>query len=380
MFELTFNAYTFSLFIAFVIAMAFAVLLIAKPHSNGEGNFYLAGVIVIIALWNASILVLALDIYRYAIGIIWVPLTYTLAIGPCYYFYVKSLTQASTDNKSRLWPHFIPVILEVLVFLFEVFQGIPMRLGYFQTPAFRFFDPLVTFAAIASCVAYAYYSKQLIVGYHRWVKNNFSHYHRYNLEWLVRFNAVFSFFFAIWLVYFVVDFFVYDYALTFLDYVPFHLTLAVISIWLSVEVFYKPILVYPEQNIEIKSEAEPPKAIDKDLKLKAEWLKTQIEENALYLDPELSLQSLAKILDCQAHTVSNLINLGLDQTFSDLINDYRVQAVMRKIQSNKSSRTNFLAIAFASGFNSKSTFNRVFKNKLGVTPLQYQKNWQKSQI
>jgi len=114
--------------------------------------------------------------------------------------------------------------------------------------------------------------------------------------------------------------------------------------------------------------------LDIEIVEKAKWLKQQIERDLLYLDPELSLKSLAETINLNSNFVSKIINDGLNQTFSDCINEYRVNAVMKKLSDSTSKNTTFLAIAFDCGFNSKTTFNRVFKKHVGVTPLQFKNN------
>ena len=385
MFELTFNIISLLIAISFIIAIMFAGLLICRKRFSSRGDLFLAALMLIVALWNASILIFDLHLHRYAIGIIWVPLKFTLALGPCFYFYVRYITDFKLKQKIKIWPHFIPVFIEVIIFLVQVYQGIPLRLGYFQTDTFFFFDPILNGTAIVSLLIYGYLARQRIKQYHEWVKDNFSHAHKYNVNWLYRLSTVFLCFLSMWFAYFIVDYFVYDYKLTFYDYYPFHLTLALISIWLSTEAFLKPDIIYPEHVFnsgEVLSEeihtniqtAQHPPSLDEEIRHKALWLKKQIEENLLYLDPDLSLKSLADTLNIHPNLASKIVNEGLKLTFSDCINQFRVQAVMNKLHDPKFDKTTFLAIAFDCGFNSKTTFNRVFKKQIGQTPLQYRKN------
>jgi AraC-like DNA-binding protein len=55
------------------------------------------------------------------------------------------------------------------------------------------------------------------------------------------------------------------------------------------------------------------------------------------------------------------------------MNTYRVEEVKRRINTPSSHHLTLTSIAFESGFNSKATFNRVFKQQTGLTPLQYVK-------
>ena len=376
MIELTFNIYSLLISISLIIAITFGFLLLFSTHKNTKADRFLAVLMFIVAFWNASIVIMDLNIHRYVTGIIWVPLNYTLALGPCFYFYVRYVSDFELNQNHKVWPHFIPVFLEVIIFLIEVFQGIPENKGYFQTQTFLIFDPIVSVLAIISFMIYGYLARKRIQVYHNWVKNNYSHYNRYNLNWLLRLSSIFLFLLTIWLSYFVIDYFLFDYKLSFAEYYPFHLFLAIISIWLSIEAFIKPDTIYSDEKLKTKDKSSS--IPNEKIKEQAIWLKQQIERNLLYLDPELSLKSLADTIELHPNMVSKIINDGLMQTFSDCINEYRVNAVIKQLNNNMNNKLTFLAIAFDCGFNSKTTFNRVFKKQIGLTPLQYQKTLQKN--
>ncbi|MFB9055700.1 helix-turn-helix domain-containing protein [Mariniflexile ostreae] len=90
-----------------------------------------------------------------------------------------------------------------------------------------------------------------------------------------------------------------------------------------------------------------------------------------YLDPDLTLPKLAKDLNVPAHHLSQVINEMHGKNFFDFINQFRVDEVKRKIRDSKFKKYSLLGIALESGFNSKSAFNRVFKNLNGTTPSEF---------
>ena len=98
-----------------------------------------------------------------------------------------------------------------------------------------------------------------------------------------------------------------------------------------------------------------------------------MEAEALYRDPDLSLGSLAQHVGLPPNTVSHLLNAGIGQTFTDWVNHYRVAEVERRLRTPAAQRYTVLALALEAGFNSKTTFNRVFKERNGLTPSQYLK-------
>ncbi|WP_460615208.1 helix-turn-helix domain-containing protein [Hymenobacter seoulensis] len=105
-------------------------------------------------------------------------------------------------------------------------------------------------------------------------------------------------------------------------------------------------------------------------------LVSALEQEQLFKDPDLTLTSLARHLQLTPAVVSQLINAGLGQSFSDLVNGYRLEEVKRRLLTADAQRLTLLALALEAGFNSKATFNRVFKEKVGITPKEYQKRSQ----
>ena len=90
-----------------------------------------------------------------------------------------------------------------------------------------------------------------------------------------------------------------------------------------------------------------------------------------YLEPDLNLPGLAKSLHVPHHHLSQVINEVYGQNFFDFINKYRVEEVKNKIVDPQFDNYSLLGIAFESGFNSKSAFNRVFKKFTGTTPSEF---------
>ena len=92
-----------------------------------------------------------------------------------------------------------------------------------------------------------------------------------------------------------------------------------------------------------------------------------------YLNGKLSLQEVAEHLDVSVNHLSQVINEKIGKTFFDFVNDYRIEEVKIKLANFENQSFTILALAFDSGFNSKSSFNNIFKKSTGVTPSQYVK-------
>lgn len=100
-------------------------------------------------------------------------------------------------------------------------------------------------------------------------------------------------------------------------------------------------------------------------------LEELMEEEKLYLDSELTLQGLCDRLQANRQYVSETLNSHLGKNFYDFVNDYRIAEFQRLVRNPANSHLTILALAYESGFNSKATFNAVFKKKTGLTPSAY---------
>jgi AraC-like DNA-binding protein len=91
-----------------------------------------------------------------------------------------------------------------------------------------------------------------------------------------------------------------------------------------------------------------------------------------YLDSNLNLVKLAERLDLTPHKLSYTINAGYQLNFFQFVNQYRVEKAKELLLNNHQNYT-VLAIAFESGFNSKTAFNTTFKKICGQTPTEFAK-------
>lgn len=103
-------------------------------------------------------------------------------------------------------------------------------------------------------------------------------------------------------------------------------------------------------------------------------VKIYMKAEKAYLDTQLSLESLAAQLGLSKHDLSQVINERLGVNFFTFVNQYRIAEFKRLLKDEKFSHFTMLGIALESGFNSKSSFNSVFKKLEGITPGAYKNN------
>jgi AraC-like DNA-binding protein len=69
-----------------------------------------------------------------------------------------------------------------------------------------------------------------------------------------------------------------------------------------------------------------------------------------------------------------VINQGLNQSFFEFINRYRIEDAKAALIDPKYKNCTILAVAYDAGFNSKTSFNNAFKKYQGMTPSAFKKN------
>ena len=103
-------------------------------------------------------------------------------------------------------------------------------------------------------------------------------------------------------------------------------------------------------------------------------LKSHMEAERPWLDPDLSIETLATGLGVKRHYLTQVINEKLSQNFFRFVNEYRIAEVKRRIDAGDAQRFSLLGVALDCGFQSKSAFNQAFKTIQGCTPTEYRKS------
>ncbi|BBQ06248.1 hypothetical protein JUNP353_0819 [Elizabethkingia anophelis] len=103
-------------------------------------------------------------------------------------------------------------------------------------------------------------------------------------------------------------------------------------------------------------------------------LNFRMEHEKLYKDPELNLNQVASLLDVHPNILSQTINSVENKNFYDYINQHRIEEFKRIVILPENQKFTILSLAFESGFNSKTSFNRNFKKYMDCSPREYIKS------
>ena len=295
--------------------------------------------------------------------------------GPLLYLYVFH----SIKNDSRLsrldYLHFLPIVLSYLyMFKFYFFYSAEekRRVDQGLVDDFSVFSTIMVVGFIVSAITYALLSYRLLNHHKRLLDDNFSNpeYLNLNLRKGV-IGGVALLFITVTVVLISRDILGFSYPFN-----PDYIFYSIIVIGILCLGFFG----IRHQNIFtdnlVINEAIVSKGTYKKSSLKEEiaankhqaLTKLMVEEKP-YLEPNLTLNALADKLDISLHHLSQIINQFEGQNFNDFINKYRVEEFINR--ASKDRHFSFLALALDSGFNSKSTFNAVFRKHKGVSPSQF---------
>ncbi len=102
--------------------------------------------------------------------------------------------------------------------------------------------------------------------------------------------------------------------------------------------------------------------------------KDLVEKERVYRQQDLTLDSMAVLLETNRSTLSKLINQVSEKRFTDFINTYRIEEAKELLGNPDFDKYKISAIGFEVGFNRAGTFYDVFKKYTGVTPTKFKQN------
>ena len=299
--------------------------------------------------------------YSFLIGF---SIPFPILHGPFLYVYTTLLLNPNRQIRS-FWPHFLLFVLLNLVLI--PFYSLPpdKKLYVFQNDGIGY-ETFVIINAIlifSSGIIYFATSFLLIQKYRKNIKHKLSQIEGKTLDWL-RFLTL-----GIGIIWLLV--FVGNNDLIFSGVVLFIILIGIFGIrqnhiFSNTEeiIDRKPLLTsdvkYKKSGLSNISKIEITKKLEQ-----------LIETEKTYLNPELSLNELARKIDTQPNYLSQILNEHFEMNFYDFINSKRVDEFCSKVKNNELKHYKLIEIAYECGFNSKSAFNRNFKRFLGITPSEY---------
>jgi transcriptional regulator GlxA family with amidase domain len=136
-------------------------------------------------------------------------------------------------------------------------------------------------------------------------------------------------------------------------------------------------IVLPEEEKQFQPKME---FEDEQIERYSQIINQLMEVDKVYLDPELSLNKLAALSKIPSRQLSQFILLTFRKNFKEYINTYRTRYAQQLLTQPNAPRYTMQAIAFDSGFNSESSFYKIFKQQTSLTPKQYQDKFRAPEV
>lgn len=352
----------------------FAGLLIATKKPTTTANRVMAAWLFMICIEMIFALLNSKVIEMYSFPFI------TFTYGPLLYLYISFMTTPGRKFNPVELIHFVPFVVFFTVSV--VFRSEPLvrdLRGFFEP------DKLMPLRMVYSVSFFLSITTYSILSFIKIKK------HQSNLMDLTSFTS--QRITLNWLKVLAISFYVV-YVIVFIlgglkilgNYIPFDpyfVVFAFIALFSMVYSFYgikQPVIfgevLHNERNGE-KREAEKYSRSGLKDEQAEEYLTILLdymESEKPYLDGNLTIHDLSLKTGISRHHITQVLNEIYGKNFFTFINEYRTREVIERFSDSRYDHYTILAIAFDSGFNSKSTFNSFFKSQTGQTPSKYREN------
>ncbi|PTX62655.1 AraC family transcriptional regulator [Kordia periserrulae] len=378
-----------TLLIFFVHGIIYTLLLLYKGFRNEhKSSFWLAGFIFLCTMYITPFMLgyagwYAIQSYREVL--FFVPFQQLFLLPPILYFYVKSSLNPSFSFQKKDWLHFIPAIIygvySLVVWITDTM--IADEFYFYADGRDKDFALWYQVAGFIMLLAYLIASLKHYTQYKKNTYETVSFADAILHVWIQRFLIAFIGLLIIRALFFVINPEWNNFGRKFWYYLAFSILFYYIALSgyvhsIKINLQFLPKLdanlsanflaEANQKEKETTSEAEDFTPADIEMQKQLSHI---MENERLYTNPNLTLFDVASSLDTHPKKVSNIINKGFKMNFNDFVNTYRVEEVIKKVNSDESNVKTLLGIALDSGFNSKSTFNRAFKKQTQQTPKEY---------
>ena len=379
-----FNIYSSPLLILVLQGLIFGGLLLWRYKQARNVSDILLALILIITCYHRTTYTIGFmdwyDTFRNT-KINYYLISLGMVLAPLIYFYVKSITTSDFKFSKKDFWHFTPWLLFFCIKLFILIYD-SSQPGFDDTQngfmvinfEWKYINPVVTIFSTGQMLLYLAFTFQLFYQYRSKIEHYFSNTYTLELNWIRNFLYIYSFIFMYGLVQVFINELITELSWTQKWWLQFCSALAVI--YIGIKGYFTNTVRLTAINFEseeklTKINKTSPLELSAELKAKKEYLENYFKKEKPFLNPDLNLGELAKELKMNRAELSELINLGFRLNFNDFVNSFRVNTFKEKLQKGEHKQLSLLGIAYDSGFNSKATFNRVFKKLTNTSPTEF---------
>lgn len=378
-----FNIYSTPLLILVVQGLLFVSLLLSRYIKRKNISDLLLGLILLIICYEQICYTIGFmgwyDVFKNT-KINYFLIDMGMAIAPLIYFYVKSITTSNFKFDKKNWWHFAPIFL-LITFRLSIYIYDSLQPGFTETQNGilkisvdeAIVLPILMFVSFAQMLLYLAFTFQLFYNYRKRITAYFSNTYKLELNWILSFLIVFTALFLYSSLQSVIGSLIIE-----LNYEQrwwLNIFMALVVLFVGIKGYFTDTTKLnklsfsfspnPESIPEVKDDKKEASKIDIDK------VSNFMKLEKPYLNPDLNLSDLADLLEMNRAELSKIINTGFNKNFNDFINEYRVNTFKEKLKTGAHKQLSLLGIAYDCGFNSKATFNRVFKKLTHTSPSEF---------
>lgn len=289
--------------------------------------------------------------------------------GPMLYLYVLSVTGRKLGTKTWIL-HSVPVFIVFLIMSELLIKSPWDRLIIYQNGGneYKLLSTILKYLMIFSGALYVGLSLFAMRKYRKELSDQYSNTEKLNMNWLYYLIIGMA---LIWVAVMIRnDILIFSIVVLFILVAAYFGISRVGILNLAAEsedIEEKEVIDNPSEIIKYQKTSPGDDAIQEIY----EKLMNKMEQEKLYKDPELSLNHVAQLLNVHSNLLSQTINTVEQKNFYDYINRQRIEEFKRIACLPENQKFTILSLAFESGFNSKTSFNRNFKKYMNCSPREF---------
>ncbi|HMS42275.1 MAG TPA: helix-turn-helix domain-containing protein [Pyrinomonadaceae bacterium] len=366
-----FNPRSIICFIAILQGAIFAVLLFSRFFKHqSKADLWLGGLLGVLCLSLVTPFIGFANVYDRNQWLTYFPFSIAYSYGVCVWFYTLNLTDSKREFQAKDLFLFLPTLV-YLAYRFFLFAHSLEWKAWFGENYGDFFGTFIFITETIWNIVFLYFAVRHYRKYRVWLNENYSDTEKIKFDWLRNFLYIFTAVLIFGALFDFTNSFLFK--LSYIQYFYFELVLACVTYYLAIAGYLRSKTIELQFSEKQAEEAERKMLLtEKELQSLKNKLQGLMQNEKLYLEPNLTLTDLSKNLGVNSSILSYVINNGFGKNFNDFINEFRIEEVKNKLKTANDST--LLGIAFDCGFNSKATFNRAFKKFTGFSPKEFQEN------
>ena len=381
------NMFNFALIAGVVYGFIFNAVVFFTKRRKGFALIYLALLVLFITLNNLQTWLIAKEIISDNIFLHYFRVPWYFLTTPMFYAFIVYYLKVQDKVKSYLLLSFGIFGLMCIVRLLLIWNGHVSGMNHAALD--QYIDNYSTYEEITSFIYAIFIFRKPILIFTKNKKLLEEVMVYDDLAWIRHFLFFAILIFAIWVITIILNFDLEGFSSDESNYI-LQLSTSILIYWIGFKglVRYRILEDRIELRQNIKKELLEGKEVlnlnlknasnSEDDKIKSEKqqrlfsrIDTFVKDQKIFLDPYLSLESLAEMMNMSSGHLSFLINNYSEHNFSDYINELRVNQSKSFIKNDAYINYTILSIGLESGFNSKSTFYAAFKKFTGLSPAQF---------